>query len=148
MKWNIHVDDAIKRASRTIFLLVCMRRCNFPVSTLWRVYEAMTRSIITYAFPVLCNMSETLMKQMAKLEKRAILIIGCHPTISIRDYCKGLCCRLMHDVLSNAKHPLRVLFDENKCKYNLRGNICLRQPPRRTARHQNSFVFYLYHAQL
>ena len=57
MKWNMHVDNIVSKASRKLYILYNLVRSKCPADVLLQVYNECIRSTILYAYPVFCNCS-------------------------------------------------------------------------------------------
>lgn len=145
LKWNNHIDHAIKRASKLIFCIFCLKRSGVSSVVLWSVYEAIIRSVLVFAFPAFCNLSNYLRQRLCAFEKRVSRIIGSQPSKSITDFCDMLCRRLSASVNSDSGHPLRELCSKIPASaYSLRRRqTTLRPPCAKTERFKNSFIRFI-----
>ena len=139
MKWDIHVEQVCKKASKCLFMIVQLKRSRVTKRTLLTVYYTLIRSILTYAFASFCNLSAHLMAKMVRIEKIAHRIMGFAPEVTLDKFCYKLCRSLMLDVIRNSNHPLRQLFEE-RCLRVTRTTCSLRQPLGRKSRHARSFI--------
>ncbi|MEL7309494.1 MAG: reverse transcriptase domain-containing protein, partial [Pseudomonadota bacterium] len=76
MKWNIFVDSLVRKASQRIYLILNLKRANCPPALLFNAYCAYIRSILLYAFPVICNMPLYLRNKLSRVERRVLRIIN------------------------------------------------------------------------
>ena len=76
LKWNAFVDSIVKRASKRIYLLLCLKRSNCSPDLLFRAYCVYIRPILLYAFPAVCNLSDYLKRKLGRVEKRVLRIIS------------------------------------------------------------------------
>ena len=140
----------LKKASNCIFSLLQLRRCGTSRKVMWNVYNALIRSVVTFSYPVLCNMPDSLFSKFINLERRVAKIIGCPPTVNVKDFSEKLCVSLLYNVVVNNSHPLRALFTfqnqtEQKCATRAQNRIShnLSAPTARTSRYFNSFISFM-----
>ena len=62
LKWNLFIDYIIKKASKRIYLILCLKRAGCPADVMYMSFCAFIRPILLYAYPVWCNLSEYLRK--------------------------------------------------------------------------------------
>ena len=141
-RWNIHFDNVLAKASKRIFILRNLRRCNSPASLLWKVYESLLRSLFMYASPSFCNAPFYLFNKLLSFERRVCRIVNIpsnsRPSItSVIDMCKKLFCQ----VARHPDHPLNVIFERKKVGIT-RSKKLFRQPRCKTKRLSNSFIKY------
>ncbi|MEL7309703.1 MAG: reverse transcriptase domain-containing protein, partial [Pseudomonadota bacterium] len=112
LKWNLHVDNLVKRASQRLFILRNLRRSGCPLSVMLKCYFAFIRSVISYAFPCFCNMPSYLFSKLKRVEKRALRIMGCNSQFPpcFMTFCDELCTKLFTSVVQCEDHPLREMF--------------------------------------
>ena len=110
LKWNSHTDDLSKRCNPRLYALLLLKKAGCPPQILWKVYYTFIRSILTYCYPVLCNMSQQLKKKYLKIQKRAGLIIGERCPIDFDSFVTKVCLNLKHCILENQDHPYRELL--------------------------------------
>ncbi len=138
MRWQSHVDTVLAKASKRFYIIRFLRKATCPSDTILQAYNALIRPLLTYCYPVLCNMPLYLFKKLVRLEKRACRIIGDAPRDPLLETGEALCERLFNQVLSNLDHPLRQCFLPRNST--LRNSCPLRPPLTRTARFKNSFI--------
>ena len=76
LKWNSHVSSMVSKASRRLYILCRLRKCNLRQSELANVYVMYIRPVLEYAAPIWSSAITT--QQSADLErvqKRACRII-------------------------------------------------------------------------
>ena len=137
LKWDKHLDSTIKRASKIAFILLQMKRAGCNDLILRKYYQATCRSILSYCFPAMCNMPNSLKSTIAKCERRCLNIVGLRPTTNVITYCIQLCENLKQNVLNNPDHPLRKLLSIHQRNTRSRGLVI---PSTRTSRLANSFI--------
>lgn len=144
MRWDTHVNKTSAKASKCLFYILQLRRAGCSQSIMWKVYEAMVRSLLTYGFATFCNLPNKLFDCLDKVERRAKRIIGCAPDRSLRVCCDANCQSMMRAVRAQPDHPLRDLFNSVTSSYHVRSSVgtYLVPPCPRTERTKNSFVRY------
>ena len=86
MKWNVHVENIIKKASKRLYILRLLRRSNANNETLITVYCTVIRPILEYACQVWhFNIQNYLCEDIERIQKRVLKIIV--PALS---YCEAL----------------------------------------------------------
>ena len=141
LKWNIHAEKVIKKASKRIFVLRNLRRGNCSSVVMWRSYVTLIRTALVYAFPCFCNASKFLMDKLFRVEKRVCRIINsnsvCVPSLpiaadSIRE-------RLFAKVLEEQFHPFRAFFYQRGA-HCTRSSSDIQRPFAKTRRFSASFI--------
>ena len=128
-----------QRASRCLFSILQLRRSGFDRIVLWRVYCAFVRSILTFAYPALCNVSSATFSIVCNMERRAEKIIGAQFTPDIHSFCENLCVALFNRVQNCSHHPLRELFLTSLPRVRRHGRL-LEPPFAKTERFRRSFI--------
>jgi len=145
MKWNAHIEAVVKRASKLLFAVYRLKQMSLPARVLWNVYYSLVRSVITFAFPAFCNLSQYLFNRLLRLEGRVARIIGSKPPTSIETFCNSLCSKLACKIQREPQHPLCKLTvprkDSGYALRKSRSHLC--RPRAMTARYQNSFIRYI-----
>ena len=126
------------------FFILQLRRSHVKQKILWLVYFALVRSILTYAYPSFCGISQTLFNRMQFIERRVEKIIGTPPPIKLSSFCESLCERLAASVNSCGTHPLRQLFTTHRNPtHSLRRHTSTLHPTvAKTTRLHISFIRY------
>lgn len=142
MRWSLHVDYLVKKASKRMYLLIHLKRANCCTDVIFKVYVTFIRPILLYAFPAFCNIPNYLCQKLLNIEKRAMRIVGVRlDQNTLFEAGEKICCRLFHNVSSQPKHPLREFFDIRECGRTTRtSNISIRRPRTKTSRYSNSFI--------
>ena len=138
MKWDLHMDYILPRASKSVFLITTLKSLNVSALTLWQVYFAITRSILTYGYPAMCNMTHKLFARLERVERRVIRIIGSNPPVNIAEFCKNLCISLANSIKKRPHHPLHNIFMYRQSIGRLNSSCCA--PFARTTRYKNSLI--------
>lgn len=139
-KWNVHVQNIIKKASRRIFLIRNLKQAGCSSSVMYSAYVAFIRSVLLYCFPVFCNVSSYLFTSMERVERRVFRIIGddAKNFVTLDNAAENVCKRLFCAVLLDCHHPLRSLFV--KRVPTTRDQSVIKPPFARTVRFKNSFI--------
>jgi hypothetical protein len=141
LKWNNHVLLTTQKANRRMFQLIRLKRAGCSTTVLEAVYQSHIRSVLTYAFPAICNISHTLLTHLIKVERRAYMIIGCKPSIRLTNFCDNQCKRLHNSIISYDDHPLRQLLMNINPRCN-RSNRTVIVPAGNSTLYINSFIKY------
>ena len=149
MKWNIHVENIIKKASKRLYILRLLRRSNANNETLITVYCTVIRPILEYACQVWhFNIQNYLCEDMERVQKRVLKI-----TVPSLSYCEALTItnlttlrerrtKLCEQFLQKNKNSGRLnelLPDLKTSNYNLRSQDKYNTYECKTDRFKNSF---------
>ena len=139
-KWNAHVQNIVKKASRRIFLIRNLKRAGCSSSVMYSAYVAFIRSVLLYCFPIFCNVPSYLLTCIARVERRVFRIIGddAKNCVRLAEAAENVCRRLFREIVQNVHHPLRPLF-VNRVP-TTRDRSVLKPPFARTVRFKNSFI--------
>jgi len=110
LKWNSQIALAISKATRLLFPILQLKRSNLDSSVLLRIYFSMVRSHLTYAIPVMTNMSQQLLNKILKTERRFYRILDTVEKPGILQSIEKLNSNLVQKVLSYEFHPIRQLL--------------------------------------
>lgn len=141
MKWNKHVENAVRKASRRIFIIRNLRRAGCDQQLIWNCYLSFIRSVLLYAYPSFCNVPEYLMKDFFMVERRVRRIIGPVDAEfeSLQSAANKTCMKLFRSIVCNVHHPLRELFTERHTR-TTRSSAVFYAPFSKTSRFGNSFI--------
>ena len=139
LKWDVHVNLAIKKASKRIFVLRNLRKSNCPSALIYKAYTSLVRSVLLYAFPSFCNLPYRLFARLVRLERRCFRIIGNSNFTTISTAGNSMCTNLFRQIEQCSDHPLRELFDCRATRIT-RNHRQLRPPRARSTRLSNSFI--------
>jgi hypothetical protein len=140
MKWDEHISYTVSRAAKTLFILTTLKNMGLEHRSLWSIYFSITRSILTYAFPAICNLPARLFKKLQKIEQRAKKIITDDPPVTLSQFCDSLCSRLAKRIQKNEAHPLHSIFEKRQALG--RSKHLFSKPFAKTTRYKNSFIKY------
>ena len=150
MKWNEHIHNIVKKASKRLYMLRLLKRSNASIDTLITVYTTIIRPVLEYACQVWhYNIQQYLSEEIEKIQKRAFRIIL--PTqkydealtktniMSLRNRREKLCEQFFETNISNEKLkdllPQTTLYEyELKSVPKYHNYLC------RTERFKNSFL--------
>jgi hypothetical protein len=138
LKWNMHVENALKKANRRLYLLRNLKRASCPMTFLTLAYNSIIRSTLLYAYPCFCNLPGHLKEKLLRFERRVFRIIGCERSLSVIEAGERSCQRLFDKVVHSSSHPLRRCFTQQATK--TRQSLQLRPVRAKTVRLSNSFV--------
>ena len=71
LTWNIHVDSAVKKASKRLYIIRNLRRSNCPRELILKWYVAFIRSVLLYSYAAFCNLPDYLTRKLQNVERRA-----------------------------------------------------------------------------
>jgi hypothetical protein len=138
LKWDEHIQYCVTKASKSIYILIILKSMGVDQHHLWQAYCAFTRSILTYAYPVYCNVPQRLYAKLQKVESRAKRIIGSDPPTKLDEFCGKICQKLSNKIKKSPIHPLHYIFDKRRPHGRNLNIFC--PPFAKTARFSNSFI--------
>ena len=78
-KWNIHVNEVIKKCRKRLYHLTQLKRANIGLKELLQFYKSCIRPVLEYACPVFHNsLTLYLSNDLESVQKRALKIILPH----------------------------------------------------------------------
>jgi hypothetical protein len=141
LKWDAHINDVTRRASRRLFSLIVLRNSGAPSKSLWDFYCAAIRSILLYAYPAWCNCGSGLWDQLNKVERRALRLAGSMKPSSLRPTADNIALNLMKKIEKNDEHPLGEMVERVEvCK--TRSKKSIKAPWAKTSRLRDSLICY------
>ena len=150
MKWNLHVDHIVTKASKRLYLLRLLKRSSADVKTLMTVYITIIRPTLEYACEVWhFNIPDFLCADIERIQKRALRIILPSLTYrealsitgitTLKDRRESLCSTFFNKNRQNDK--LVELFPElSSVGYDLRSIRTFKNYSYKTDRFKNSFL--------
>ena len=75
LTWTAHCEKIIKKANRRLYALRKLKKSWFSSSDIVVIYCTVIRTMIEYASVVFANLSQTLRKDLERVQKRAMSII-------------------------------------------------------------------------
>ena len=140
MRWNDHVDRAVRKASRRLFMVRNLKRSRCPLECILHVYYQCIRSVLLYCFPCFCNLSDYLFSKLVRIERRVLRIVAsldaCNPPLD--EAANNLCRHLFKRICDSDAHPLRAMFTSRPARS--RSQIPISRPFARTKRLSDSFL--------
>jgi hypothetical protein len=140
MKWDLHLNYVIPRASKSVFIIISLKTLGVSYTTLWHVYYALTRSILTYGYPAMCNMPKIQFKRLERVERRVTRIIGSYPPVALAEFCELLCKGITTRIKENNQHPLHTIFLQRQYVGRQDASFCASFA--KTTRYKDSFIKY------
>jgi len=145
MNWDIHINSAITKASKRLYYLKILRRCNASSSVLWTVYCSIIRSVLIYGHQTFCNTTASNTAKLYRIERRAARIMNIQPSVTLNQFMNETSLRLARKINSDRNHLFySMLAPLLPISQNLR-NAPSRRPFAQTSRYQNSFIKYLWY---
>ena len=152
LKWNIHIDNIVKKAAKRVYMLYQMKRSGISQSDLITVYISVVRPVLEYACPVWhINLPSYLSDNIEIIQKRVFKSIfpgKCYADIlNDLDMCtlyerRNFLCTQYFNSLKNDAHKMHNLLPEQRrMPYELRpGHNTYALPLCRTSRFNNSLI--------
>ena len=152
LKWNEHVSETVKIASKRLYFLTQLKRSKVISKELLQFFKSCIRSVMEYACPVLHDsLPEYLSNDPERIQKRAMRIIylsasyrealataGLAPFALRR---QQLTDKLFKQILNDKTHKLHKLLPAvNSSSVNLRNKCKFKIPKVKTERFKNSFI--------
>ena len=76
LKWDLHVEDIVSKASRKLYTLCILRKCKTPIEDMVTVYTCYIRPVLEYACPVWhTSLTDAQAEKIEFVQKRALKII-------------------------------------------------------------------------
>ena len=122
LKWNDHIEQAIKKANKRLYFLVQLRRAGVGAESLIKFYSAVIRPVLEYGAQVFHhNLQDYLCEDLERVHKQALSIIIIAPdlpyqlcldcfeleSLSVRR--ERLCCKLINEIFDE-QHNLHSLL--------------------------------------
>ena len=86
LKWDIHINNVIKRAAGRLFMLTTLKRFNLPLQDLITIYVGFIRPLLEYSVPVWhSSLTNVQTAALERVQKRALRIMLRQQYISYRD---------------------------------------------------------------
>lgn len=137
-KWNEHVKFVISKCYKRFFILRNLKRSGCPSTVIFKCYVAFIRSLINYAYPCFCNLSNYLLNYLIRVERRAARFFKDVDFLTLPVILERFCENLFKLVESKPSHSLRTIFRE-RCPTQ-RNSSTLTAPRAVTSRYSNSFI--------
>ena len=76
LKWDIHVENTVSKASRKLYTLCILKKCKTPIEDMVIVFCCYIRPVLEYACPVWhTSLTEAQANKLEFVQKRALRII-------------------------------------------------------------------------
>ena len=145
LKPDLHLQSVYQRCCQGMASIRKLHAHGVSRRLIWKVYLAIVFSHIAYAWPVICETTQSSLKKFETLERQAMSICEITGPISnLRNRLDHICIRLMRKISTNHVHPLRNLFVlRSLTSYNLRNSHSLLPMHNKSTRLLKTFVkFY------
>ena len=119
LKWNSHVEQAIKKANKRLYFLVQLRRAGVGAESLIKFYCTVIRPVLEYGAQVFNHkLQDYLCEDLERVQKRALSIIApdlpyqlCLDSFELESLSvrrEKLCCKLFNEISEH--HNLHSLL--------------------------------------
>ena len=96
LKWGLHIDEIVGKASKRLHIIRVLRRAGVPAQELVHIYISLIRSILEYWCPVWhTSLPQYLSDDVEKIKKRAFRIIC--PALVYAEAMKQLGCSSLYE---------------------------------------------------
>ena len=73
LKWNMHIEDIIKKANKWLYCLVQLKRAKVPEKEIVQFYCTCIRPVLEYAAPVLHHsLPQYLVDDLERVQQRSL----------------------------------------------------------------------------
>ena len=144
-KWDRHLNSALRKASRNMFLVKILWLRKAPSHVIWQAYLSFVFGSFCYCWPSLCDIPPSALRKFLTLEKRASNWAS--RPFSEKDALSRLDCICVRLILKVAKdhntHPLAEFFSVRPPNSSLRHTRALQLPNHvRKAFYSKTFIKY------
>ena len=159
LKWNMHIEDIIKKANKR-YCLVQLKRANVPEKEIIQFYCTCIRPVLEYAAPVFHHsLSQYLADDLERVQQRSLGIIykgenyskclqysGIDTLVNRRQM---LCLKLFDSITSNSDHHklYKLLPPKKKQTYNLRHKRSFSSIVAHSNRFKNTFIPHMVNSE-
>ena len=151
LKWNDHVEQAIKKANKRLYFLVQLRRAGVGAESLIKFYCTVIRPVLEYGAQVFHhNLQDYLCEALERVQKQALSIIApdlpyqlcldCFELESLSVRRERLCCRLFNEIFDEQHNLHSLLPPRHHSSYNLRRQRTFSLPSFKTERFKKTFI--------
>jgi hypothetical protein len=95
LKWGLHIDEIVGKASKRLHIIRVLRRAGVPAQELVHIYISFIRSILEYWYTVWHTSLPQYLSDVEKIQKRAFRIIC--PTLVYAEAMKQLGCSSLYE---------------------------------------------------
>ena len=144
LKWNQHIEEITRKASKRLFCPRECRRAHLPAAVSLTIYTTKIRPLLEYASPVWGGLPWYLAEELESLQRRSLRILGLPKDHlpALADRRDLAAARELDAIRKDTKHPLHNSVSlDYKYTYTLRKNRSYKRAPYSgTERYKNSFV--------
>ena len=152
LKWNNHISECLKKASKRLYFIILLRRAHVPPTDIINFYCSTIRPVLEYCAPVFHHaLPAYLSDDIERVQKRVLSIVS--PYLSYKDnlakFClttlkerrNELCANLFNSISTCPDHKLsHLLPPRNQAQYKLRHSRAYAIPRAHTQRFKRSFM--------
>ena len=140
LKWNTHIEEITKKASKHLFYLWECRRANLQTKVGLTCYETKLRPVLEYAAPIWGGLPQYLTDELESIQTRSLKIIGL-PSDSLQSLEQRWENLEYKKIMNDEMHPCRKYIPDIETNtYDLRTPKTLPQFLSYTKRHEISFI--------
>ena len=123
-RWLEHINNISSRCSKAMYMVSTLSRINAPPHIVWLCYTSCVLTIMSYAWPCFCDASDSTMKRLVTLDKRAHMLAFKPYVATLRQRLDKQCIKMAKQLTSD--HPLSIFFQKrdltaiktrNQCAY-------------------------------
>ena len=151
LKWNIHVNETIKKANRRLYFLVLLKRSGVSCKDIVNFYCTVIRPVLEYCSPIFHHsLPDYLSDDLERVQKRALSIIApdksykhCLDSFglrTLRDRRNEQCVKLFNSISSDQHKLACLLPPKHYGHYNIRHERVFDLPRFYTNRFKQSFI--------
>ena len=141
LKWNNHVETAIQKANRQVYILRECRKANLPIEVGITLYKSNIISILEFASFVWSGLPTYLANEIERTQTRCLRVLGYNNDClqSLSDRREELLKREARKIMNDPSHPLHTRLFKSNNPYDLR-TISSKNTLSRIERHKRSFL--------
>jgi hypothetical protein len=138
LRWNLHIDNILKKANKRVHFIRNLKRAGCPPSVMLLAYNSIIRSLLLYAYPCFCNLQAYLQVKLLKFEGRIFRMVGATNDTTVIEAGDKFCEHLFQKTSCSTDHCLRRCFTQRLT--NTRQSLKLRPIRAKTVRLSQSFI--------
>lgn len=139
LRWSTHFEQVITKCRRGMYIVNHLKRSGVPPKSVWIAYNAFVVSIMSYAWPAVCDAANSDLKSLECLDRYAQRLCCMSNIPPLKERLNMRCMKLFRQVEKNPQHPLREFFTLLSDRSRRSGKT-LTIPRCRTSRLRNTFV--------
>ena len=145
LKWNKHIEEITRKASKSLYCLRECRRAKLPVEVGLTTYLSKIRPVLEYGSPVWGGLPQYLMEELERVQRRSLQIIGLpHDYLPTLDERRNKAVARELDVITKDQSHIfhERIIEHNNYNYDLRRRHRAFKylPFSGTERHKSSFI--------